>query len=92
MSVPCVRIHNLERKNADCSAFPYNFFQYHLFVKPFHHPMQYHVVNVVCKFHIFMMHASENILFEKIHIILLLAAILSNNLHNLCTKKCLLNN
>ena len=27
--------------------------------------MQYHVVNVVCKFHIIMMHASEDMLFEK---------------------------
>ena len=48
--------------------------------------MQYHVVNVVYKFHIIMMHASENILFEKIHIFLSLAAILSSNLHNLCKK------
>ena len=47
--------------------------------------------NVVCRptFQIIMMHASGNILFEKIHI---LAAILSNNLHNLCKKMCLLNN
>ena len=39
---------------------PHDFFQYHLFVNPFRHPMQYHVLNVVCKFHIIMMHASEN--------------------------------
>ena len=92
ISVPCVRIHNLERKNAIFFAFPHNFFQYHLFVKPSHHPMQYHVVHVVCKVHIIMMHASENIVFEKIHIFLPLAAILSNNVHNLCKKSCLLNN
>ena len=48
--------------------------------------MQYHVVHVVCKVHIIMMHASENILFKKIHICLPLAAILSNYLHNLCKK------
>ena len=48
--------------------------------------MQYHVVNVVCKFHSIMMHAFENILFEKIHICLPLAAILSNNLHNWCKQ------
>ena len=76
ISVPCVRIHNLERKNAIFFAFLHNFFQYHLFVKPSHHPMQYHVVHVVCKVHIIMIHASENILFEKIHIFLPLATIL----------------
>ena len=53
--------------------------------------MQYHVVNIVCKFHIIPMHASENILFEIIHIFVPLAAILSNNLHNLCKKNGLLN-
>ena len=46
-------------------AFPRNIFQYHLFLKPCHHPMLYHVVNGVCKFHIIMMHASGNILFER---------------------------
>ena len=64
----------------------HNFFQNHLCVKPSHHPMQYHVVNVVCTFHIIMMHASEDMLFEKMHICLPLVAILSNNLHNLCKK------
>ena len=63
-------------------AFPHNLFKYHLFVKPSHHPMQYRVLNVVCKFHIIMMYASENILFDKIHIFLPSAAILRNNLHN----------
>ena len=48
--------------------------------------MQYHVVHVVLKVHVIMMHASENILFEKIHVFLPLAAIFSNNLHNLCKK------
>ena len=76
ISVPCVRIHNLEKKlRFFCFSI---FFQYHLFVKPFH----YHVVY---KFHIIMMHALENIMFEKIHIFLPLAAILSN-LHNFCKK------
>ena len=49
--------------------------------------MQYHVVNGMCKFHIIMMHASEDMLFEKMHIFLSLGAILSNNLHNLFKKK-----
>ena len=53
--------------------------------------MQYHVVNVVCKFHIIMMHASDDMLFAKMHIFLSLAAILSNNLHNSCKKCCILN-
>ena len=53
--------------------------------------MQYHVVNVVCKFHIIIMHASEDMLFEIMHIFLPLAAILSNNLHNLCKKVFFLN-
>ena len=53
--------------------------------------MQYHVVNVVCKFHIIMTHTSEDMLFGKMDIFLSLAAILSNNLHNLFQKNCLLN-
>ena len=53
--------------------------------------MQYHVVNVVCKFHIIIMYSSEDMLFEKMHIFLPLAAILSTDLHNLCKKSCLLN-
>ena len=66
--------------------FSTSFFQYHLFVKRLHHSMQYHVVHVVLKVHVIMMHASENILFEKNHVFLPLAAIFSNNLHNLCKK------
>ena len=65
ISVPCVGIRHLEGKKCDFCAFPHNIFQYHLFLKPFHHPMLYHVVNVVCKFHIIMMHASGNIMFER---------------------------
>ena len=91
ISATGVRIHNLETKIAIFLFFPHNFFKNHLCVKPSHHPMQYHVVNVVCKLHIIMMHASEDMLFEKMHIFLQLAAILSNNLHNLCKKSCLLN-
>ena len=51
--------------------------------------MHNHVVNVVCKFHIIMMHASEKILFEKIQYFLQLAAIFNNNLHMYATKLCL---
>ena len=78
ISATCVRIHNLETK-LGFLFFPHDFFQNHLFVKPSHHPMQYHVVNVVCKFHIIIMHASEDMLFEKMYLFLSLAAILSTS-------------
>ena len=91
ISVPCVGIRHLEGKQCDFFAFPHNIFQYHLFLKPFHHPMLYHVVNVVCKFHIIMMHASGNIMFERSILLFTLVAILCNILHNLCKKSCVLN-
>ena len=47
ISATCVRIHNLQTKIGIFCYFLIILFQNHLCVKPSHHPMQYHVVNVV---------------------------------------------